>query len=76
VAQSAIRKVTGKVFVHLHSLDHNFHLQRQTGALNRIIDRGTRGINFVLTAMVFNVIPTAIEVSHPSTTHHTFLPLH
>mmetsp|Transcript_26767 Transcript_26767/g.58286 ORF Transcript_26767/g.58286 Transcript_26767/m.58286 type:complete len:775 (-) Transcript_26767:470-2794(-) len=63
VAQNAIRNVTHKVFVHLHSLDHSFHLSRQTGALNRIIDRGTRGINFVLTAMVFNVFPTAIELA-------------
>jgi ATP-binding cassette subfamily B (MDR/TAP) protein 7 len=52
VAQAAIRNVTHQVFVHLHGLDHNFHLSRQTGALNRIIERGTRGINFILTAMV------------------------
>lgn len=52
VAQAAIRNVTHRVFVHLHGLDHSFHLSRQTGALNRIIERGTRGINFILTAMV------------------------
>ena len=63
VAQAAIRNVTHRVFVHLHGLDHSFHLSRQTGALNRIIDRGTRGINFILTAMVFNVFPTALEIS-------------
>ena len=43
VTQSTIRQVANRVFQHLHSLDLRFHLSRQTGALNRIIDRGTRG---------------------------------
>ncbi|KAK3286085.1 hypothetical protein CYMTET_6339, partial [Cymbomonas tetramitiformis] len=63
VAQRAIRSVTRQVFVHLHNLDHSFHLSRQTGALNRTIDRGTRGINFILSAAIFNVVPTALEIS-------------
>ena len=50
-----------QVFQHLHSLDLRFHLDRQTGAVNRIIDRGTRGINFILSSMLFNVFPTVIE---------------
>lgn len=63
VTQRAIRSVANKVFVHLHALDLGFHLGRQTGAVARIIDRGTRGINFILSSMVFNVVPTAFEVS-------------
>jgi len=51
------------VFAHLHSLDLRFHLSRQTGALNRVIDRGTRGINFILSSMVFNMVPTILEVA-------------
>lgn len=42
VAQSSIRDVAKKVFLHLHTLDLSFHLSRQTGALSKAIDRGTR----------------------------------
>ena len=62
ITNAAIRSVANRVFAHLHALDLGFHLSRQTGALNRIMDRGTRGINFILTSMVFNVVPTALEV--------------
>lgn len=55
--------MANRVFAHLHALDLKFHLERQTGALNRVIDRGTRGINFILSSMVFNVLPTALEVA-------------
>ncbi len=55
--------MANRVFAHLHALDLRFHLERQTGALNRVIDRGTRGINFILSSMVFNVLPTALEVA-------------
>lgn len=48
MSQSTIRKVAVEVFAHLHNLDLSFHLSRQTGAVSRIIDRGSRGINFVL----------------------------
>ena len=51
------------VFEHLHQLDIAYHLSRQTGALSRAVDRGTRGINFVFSSLVFNVFPTALEVS-------------
>ncbi|XP_060070436.1 iron-sulfur clusters transporter ABCB7, mitochondrial-like [Ylistrum balloti] len=61
VAQDSIRRVARKVFLHLHSLDLSYHLQRQTGALSKAIDRGTRGINTTLTALVFNLGPTALE---------------
>ncbi|KAL5010558.1 hypothetical protein ScPMuIL_012863 [Solemya velum] len=63
VAQNSIRRLARNVFLHLHSLDLSFHLSRQTGALSKAIDRGTRGINFVLSALVFNVIPTIFEVT-------------
>ena len=50
------------VFDHVHKLDMNFHLARNTGTLSRILDRGNRSISFVLNAMVFNVVPTTLEV--------------
>jgi hypothetical protein len=48
VTQGAIRSVAARVFSHLHGMDLAFHLSRQTGAVSRVIDRGTRGINFIL----------------------------
>ncbi|KAI3760328.1 hypothetical protein L1987_50722 [Smallanthus sonchifolius] len=63
VALRTIRSVSRKVFAHLHALDLRYHLSRETGALNRIIDRGSRAINFILSAMVFNVVPTVLEIS-------------
>lgn len=63
VAQHSIRKIATNVFMHMHKLDLRFHLNRQTGALSKTIDRGSRGINFVLTAMVFNVVPTIFELA-------------
>jgi ATP-binding cassette subfamily B (MDR/TAP) protein 7 len=63
VAQKAIRSVARNVFDHLLRLDLNFHLTKQTGGLTRAIDRGTKGISFLLTSMVFHVIPTALEIS-------------
>ena len=52
VVQGTIRDLANQVFEHLHQLDLKFHLSRQTGAINRITDRGTRGINFILSSMV------------------------
>ncbi|KAL5720807.1 ABC transporter B member 25 [Ranunculus cassubicifolius] len=63
VASRTIRTVSRKVFSHLHELDLSYHLSRQTGALNRTIDRGSRAINFILSAMIFNVAPTILEIS-------------
>ncbi|XP_029463522.1 ATP-binding cassette sub-family B member 7, mitochondrial isoform X2 [Rhinatrema bivittatum] len=63
VAQSSIRRIAKNVFLHLHNLDLGFHLNRQTGALSKAIDRGTRGISFVLSALVFNLGPTVFEVA-------------
>lgn len=67
VAQHSIRKIATNVFMHMHKLDLRFHLNRQTGALSKTIDRGSRGINFVLSAMVFNVVPTFFELALVST---------
>ncbi|CAD7698438.1 unnamed protein product [Ostreobium quekettii] len=63
VTQGAIRSVADKLFAHLHALDLRFHLSRQTGAISRITDRGLRGIQFILGSLIFNVVPTALEVS-------------
>ncbi|XP_030620739.1 iron-sulfur clusters transporter ABCB7, mitochondrial isoform X2 [Chanos chanos] len=63
VAQSSIRRIAKNVFLHLHNLDLGFHLSRQTGALSKAIDRGTRGISFVLSALVFNLGPTFFEMA-------------
>ena len=63
VAQRAIRTVALRTFRHLHSLSLNFHLERQTGGLSRAIERGTTGIDTLLTFMLFNIVPTLIEIA-------------
>ncbi|MCX7193192.1 MAG: ABC transporter ATP-binding protein/permease [Proteobacteria bacterium] len=62
VTQRAIRRVALQVFEHLHSLSLRFHLDRQTGGVSRDIDRGTRGIGFLLNFMLFNILPTLLEI--------------
>ena len=62
VSQNAMRYVSLKIFKHLHSLSLQFHLTRQTGGLSRFIDRGTKGIDFLMRYVLFNVIPTIIEI--------------
>jgi len=62
VSQNAIRDVALTLFKHLHSLSLQFHLTRQTGGLSRFIDRGTKGIDFLLRYVLFNVVPTLIEI--------------
>lgn len=63
VAQRAIRQVALKTFRHLHRLSLRFHLDRQTGGLTRAIERGVKGIEFVLAFMLFNILPTIIEIA-------------
>ncbi|HUL41167.1 MAG TPA: ABC transporter ATP-binding protein/permease [Burkholderiales bacterium] len=63
VTQRAIRRVALKVFSHLHSLSLRFHLDRQTGGVSRDIERGTRGISFLLQFMLFNILPTFVEIA-------------
>ena len=63
VTERAIRRIGLKVFRHLHGLDLDFHLSRQTGGLSRDIDRGTTGISFLMRFMVFNIVPTLLEIT-------------
>lgn len=62
VTQYAQRTIGLKTFEHLHALSLAFHLSRQTGGLTRVIERGTRGIQTVLSFMLFNILPTIIEI--------------
>ena len=62
VGQHALRQVALKTFRHLHNLSLSFHLERKTGGLSRIIERGTRGIDFLLRFMLFNILPTLLEI--------------
>ncbi len=59
----SVRRITGKIFEHLHNLSLRFHLQRQTGGISRDIERGSRGISFLLNFMIFNIIPTLVEIA-------------
>ena len=63
VTERAIRRIGLKVFQHLHQLELDFHLNRQTGGLSRDIDRGTSGISFLMRFMVFNIVPTLFEIA-------------
>ncbi|MDX1496691.1 MAG: ABC transporter transmembrane domain-containing protein, partial [Salinisphaeraceae bacterium] len=63
VTEHAMRRIALQVFEHLHKLDLNFHLSRRTGGLSRDIERGTAGISFLLRFMLFNIIPTLLEIS-------------
>ncbi len=62
VTQRAIRTVALETFRHMHALSLRFHLDRQTGGLSRVIERGVKGIEFVLSFMLFNIIPTLVEI--------------
>ena len=63
VAQRAIRMAGLKAFQHLHRLSLRFHMDRKTGGISRAIERGTKGIEFLLTFMLFNIIPTVLEIT-------------
>jgi len=62
VSQHSIRQISLTMFKHLHNLSLQFHLNRQTGALAKYIDRGTKGIDFLLRYVLFNIVPTFFEV--------------
>ena len=62
VGQHAIRAVGLQIFRHLHGLALRFHLARQTGGLNRAIERGTKGIQTLLSFLLFNILPTFFEI--------------
>ncbi|MBI3505474.1 MAG: ABC transporter ATP-binding protein/permease [Proteobacteria bacterium] len=63
VAHQAMHKVALETFQHLHRLSLRFHLDRQTGGLNRAIERGTAGIENLLHFMLFQVVPTVLEIT-------------
>ncbi|WP_018631477.1 ABCB family ABC transporter ATP-binding protein/permease [Neomegalonema perideroedes] len=62
VGQRALRRLAIQSFTHLHQLSLRFHLQRKTGALSRIIDRGVKGVDFLLRFLVFNLAPLVVEL--------------
>lgn len=61
VGQYAVRQLAYKTFVHMHQLSLRFHLERKTGGLSRIIERGTKGIETIVRFTILNSIPTLIE---------------
>ncbi len=63
VTQRAIRRIALQVFEHLHRLSLAFHLERRTGGVSRDIERGSRGIAFLLNFMLFNILPTLAEIA-------------
>ncbi len=63
VAERAMRRAALRVFQHLHQLDLDFHLSRRTGGLSRDIERGISGISFLLRFMLFNILPTLLEIA-------------
>jgi ATP-binding cassette, subfamily B, heavy metal transporter len=62
VSQRAIRQMALSAFRHIHALSLRFHLERRTGGLSRAVERGTAGIDFLLSFMLFNVVPTLFEI--------------
>ncbi|GHD41747.1 ATP-binding cassette, subfamily B [Marinobacter persicus] len=62
VAERAMRRVSLRVFEHLHQRELGFHLDRKTGGLARDIERGTNGISFLLRFTLFNIVPTLLEI--------------
>jgi len=63
VGQNAVRQLAVETFRHLHALSLRFHLERRTGGLSRLIERGTKGIDFLLRFSLFNIFPTIIELA-------------
>ena len=61
VGQTAVRSLGKKSFHHLHSLSLSFHLNRRTGALSRITDRGVKGVESIIRLLILNTFPTVIE---------------
>lgn len=62
VTQNAVRQLANRTFRHLHSLSLKFHLERRTGGLNRVIERGVNGVDTILRMAVLNMVPTAVEL--------------
>ncbi len=62
VTEHAMRALGLKVFIHLHRLELGFHLDRQTGGISRDIERGTNGLSFLMRFLMFNIVPTVLEI--------------
>ena len=62
VTERAMRRIGYKVFTHLHSLDLAYHLNRRTGGVSRDVERGVAGVSFLMRFMVFNIVPTFLEI--------------
>jgi ABC-type transport system involved in Fe-S cluster assembly fused permease/ATPase subunit len=62
VGQDAARRLAGQVFRHIHDLSLRFHLERRTGSLTKIVERGTKSIDMMLYFLLFNIAPTVIEL--------------
>ena len=62
VSQNAVRRIANRTFRHLHELSLRFHLERRTGGLNRVIERGVSGVDTIMRMAVLNSIPTAVEL--------------
>ena len=63
VAQRSMRRAGLRTFRHLHRLGLRFHLERQTGGVSRAVERGTRGIEFLLSFLLFSILPTLVEIA-------------
>ena len=63
VGQHAVRQLSLKTFRHLHQLSLRFHLERRTGGLTRVIERGTKGIESIVRFVILNTVPTIVEVA-------------
>ena len=63
VGQHAARRLAGQVFRHIHDLSLRFHLERRTGSLTKIVERGTKSIDMMLYFLLFNIAPTLIELT-------------
>ena len=62
VGQRALRRIALETFRHIHRLSLRFHIGRQTGGLSRIIERGVKGVDFLLRFLLFSIVPLALEL--------------
>ncbi|MFL6853605.1 MAG: ABCB family ABC transporter ATP-binding protein/permease [Sphingomicrobium sp.] len=63
VGQNAARRLSARVFRHVHALSLRFHLERRTGSLTKVVERGTKSIDMMLYFLLFNIAPTVIELT-------------
>ena len=61
-AQQALRRLASRTFRHIHSLSLRFHLEKKTGGLSRIVDRGVKGVEFLLRFLIFSIVPLVFEL--------------